>query len=493
VVTLGLALAGCHGGPAAKAGAQTVTLRFATVDAGIDVNGQMAALTDFVAQVASRSHGQLQLQIVTDAESAASRREVALLKAIKRGTYDGGWNATRAFAPAGFRGLEALEAPFVLQSYRAERQVVTGPVGRAMLARLDGTGLTGLGLVTGPLRRPFAATRPLTKPADWRGLHFQVYDSPMQNSTTTALGARPVFVRSAAQDLPPDLGGKEFDIAQWDVNGDSQVQRYVTANVALWPKTYAIVMNTRRLAALTPQQRHWLREAAQQASQEHGNDFDDTPAALRMCLTGVRFAYVSAGQLGQLRAAVAPVYAMMQHDPRVAHDLAAMRAIAAADLAPSAPQVPIACRGLAPPTAAVDSHLSSRPAIPDGTYRVRVVAHDFERLGAEPSHAQDNAALATLTLQRGIFVFRVIFDGSQKPELVEAGPLRGTATTVIFIPDRSVMNRIGGACTNCSPLEPPYSYRYTYAHGRLTLSGGQGVTDPISLGTFASHPWLRIG
>src|SRR5471030_813063 len=138
LATMMLVLGACHSDPAAKAGARTVTLRFATAEDAVNNNGQMQALSDFVTQVESLSHGQLRPDVQVDVGHGMPGSEEALLKAVRRGTYDVALNPTRSFITAGFPAFEALDAPFVLQSYAAEQQVVTGSVGRRMLARLRG-------------------------------------------------------------------------------------------------------------------------------------------------------------------------------------------------------------------------------------------------------------------------------------------------------------------------------------------------------------------
>jgi TRAP-type C4-dicarboxylate transport system substrate-binding protein len=491
-----LALAACHGDPAAKAGAQTVTLRFATAEEAVNNNGQMQALTDFVTQVESLSHGQLRPDVQVDVGHGTPGSEEALLKAVRRGTYDVALNPTRSFAPAGFAAFEALEAPFVLQSYAAEQQALTGIVGRRMLARLRGSGLTGLALVTGPLRRPFGTTRPLVQPTDWRGLSFRVYRSRVQLATASALGAQPAPTGSRA--LGPllqsgKLGGLDFDTAQYDLDGFADLEHYETANLTMWPKSYAVIMNTNRLSSLTPQQRRWLIEAAQHAAQEPTQKaFDETATAGRLCLTGVHFAYASAPQLDRLRTAVEPVYAMLRRDQGTAADLTALQAIDAAHPTPSSPTVPAGCRGVALPATAVDTHLTTRPRIPDGDYRVSVTAEDIEQFGSDPTHATGNAGIATMTLAHGTYAAHFIFVGSRKSELVEAGRLSGTKRSVVFSPDASVMRRLGDPCSGCSGLPAPYSFGYFYADGHLTLTVGAGTKDPVILAVATSHPWLRI-
>lgn len=68
----------------------------------------------------------------------------------------------------------------------------SGPIVGTALAQLDGTGIVGMGLAVGPLRRPFAAEAPLLGPEDWQGTRFRVYNSPVQSDAVTAFGAEPV-------------------------------------------------------------------------------------------------------------------------------------------------------------------------------------------------------------------------------------------------------------------------------------------------------------
>jgi TRAP-type C4-dicarboxylate transport system substrate-binding protein len=483
---------GCQGGPAAKAGQPAVTLRFATEDPSINNNGQIQALQDFVDEVSTLSAGRLRIKVDTDVGSGATGSRSAVLDAIQRGTYDGGWNATRAFAPSGFRAFKAVEAPFVIQSYFVEQQFVTSPLAEQMLRRLEGSGLVGLGLVAGPLRRPFAVAHPLVEPSDWRGISFRVFNSPMQTATLAALGARPVFAGAAGIGAllnSGSLGGQEFDLFQYDIDGFANAEPYVTANVALWPKTYALVMNAKRFASLTGQQQQWLRDAAQQAVHESATaSFDEDPAAQRMCKTGVRFADATAAQLAALRAQVGPVYDLLRRDPTAAADLAALQAMDAAHPAASTPTVPAGCQGTAPASQVVDTSIKTLPAIPDGIYRVQVSASDLEGYGAEPAHAADNAGTSTMTIRHGTYALRIIFaaDPNARSEPAEAGLLRGTANTLVFFPRCP-------AGTSCGPIPPPYSFGYTYSGGQLKMTVGAGMADPISLGTFASHPWRRIG
>ena len=113
------------------------------------------------------------------------------MRAIASGEVDGGWPATRAFARGGVPGLEVVEAPLTITSYAAQKALVSGPVAAKLLARLDGSGVAGLGLTVGPLRRPFAANAPLLAARGLEGHHLPGLQLPRPGRRRPRPRARP--------------------------------------------------------------------------------------------------------------------------------------------------------------------------------------------------------------------------------------------------------------------------------------------------------------
>ena len=194
----------------------------------------------------------IKVEVTTEYGHGAPEAESDLVEAIASGEVDGGWPSTRAFANAGISGLEAVEAPMTLTSYAAEKALVSGPVADKLLAKLDGTGVVGLDLAVGPLRRPFAAEAPLLGPEDWAGATFRVYNSPVQTDAVRLLGATPVNLGLGWIDevQAGRLRGVEFDIAQYAEMGNTTEAGYVTANVVLWPKVFVLSISQERFDAL---------------------------------------------------------------------------------------------------------------------------------------------------------------------------------------------------------------------------------------------------
>jgi len=170
-VAAAILVAACSGGAddaVDKSGNDTVVLRLATIDS-VNNNGQSYGPQAFVDALEQVSDGRLQVEVDETYGDGAADAESNIVEAIASGELDGGWPSTRAFAYAGISGLEAVEAPMTITSYAAEKALVSGPVADELLAQLDGTGVVGLGLAVGPLRRPFAAGARWSDPRTGRG------------------------------------------------------------------------------------------------------------------------------------------------------------------------------------------------------------------------------------------------------------------------------------------------------------------------------------
>ncbi|MGN9907756.1 TRAP transporter substrate-binding protein [Phytohabitans sp. LJ34] len=337
--------AACDGaGVVDKTGGDVVVLRFGTIDT-LNPNGQIVAPEVFVAAVSRLSGGQMRISVVDHYGDGAAAAESEMVAALARGELDGGFPASRAFSHAGLRGLEPIEAPFTVTTYAAQRALVTGPAAGRLLSTLDGSGVVGLGLAVGPLRRPWSTTAALTDIRRWRGVPVRAFNSPVQQAAYRALGAVPVQASYTFPELvrAGTLRAVETDVAQYARNSYGRLLPALAGNVVLWPRMPVITMSRARHDALTGRQREWLRAAAEEAVEASAtHPYDDSAIARRLCGQGVRVATASPRQLAEMRQAMRPVIDALARDPATAPSLADVLSVAAA--APEPLDVPADCR-----------------------------------------------------------------------------------------------------------------------------------------------------
>jgi TRAP-type C4-dicarboxylate transport system substrate-binding protein len=343
----GLAMAGCNSTEGVdETGGDKIVLQLATADS-VNPNGQVVAPQTFIAALQRRSGGRIVASVQEEYGDGAATAETDIVKAIAAGDIDGGWPVTRAFSRAGIRGLEPVEAPFTLTSYAAQSSLATGPEGKALLATLAGTGVVGLGLSVGQLRRPWAVKEPLVDPQSWRGVSFRSFNSPVQDDVIRALGAKPVAASYHFPDLVEagELEGAEIDVATYVHNDYGNLLPHVVDNEVLWPRMPVLALSQKRFDSLSAEQQGWVRDAAQEAVQASVDfDYEEDVLAKQACSQGVRFVEATPEQLAALRRAVRPVIDALAHDPATGPSLAALQKVAAGFPDADTLTVPASCR-----------------------------------------------------------------------------------------------------------------------------------------------------
>jgi hypothetical protein len=390
----------------------------------------------------------------------------------------------------------------LITSYQAQKDLVSGPVAEQILETLEGSGIVGLGLVVGPLRRAFTV-EPLLDPEDWAGNRIRVFNSPTQADAMSALDAEPVnmgfdWVQAVTAD---ELDGAEFDIAQYHANNLRLETPFVTSNVVLWPKVFVLALSRATYDSLSDEQQGWVREAAEQAvAASVDADYDETTPARRLCDAGVRFVSIAPDQLAGLGEAFAPVIDGLAADSANAELLSGIQAIAAEYPAAEVPDLPAECSQVEPAPPVEAAPVPDETAgIPDGVYRAEISEDDVESFGAGNSLGW--SGIWTLTIDDGTYAVtcrpldlpgrdcgNLTFDEVVTFDTVlDAGFVRGTDDTVFFVYDAATHSAHTGCELPCFPV-PTYSLTWAIEGDELvfTSADGSGPVDKLI------GPWRQI-
>jgi len=233
---------------------------------------------------------------------------------VRAGEADLGVVGAGAWDSVGVSSFRALDTPLLVDSYALQDRVVRDPMIGEMLQGLRPAGLAGIGVLPGPLRRPFGIDHPLLGPADYAGLAIGVQQSRVAEATMRVLGASPVAF-GAGWPIA-GLGGIEQEISQIAENQYDTAGKDLTANVSLWPRPLVLFAGRKAWAALTPAQWRVLRQAAagDQAAETQAVRAEERRNTAILCRRGLRFLTASPADLAALRRGVQPVYGQLERD-----------------------------------------------------------------------------------------------------------------------------------------------------------------------------------
>jgi TRAP-type C4-dicarboxylate transport system substrate-binding protein len=394
-VAVALSVAACSapGGTKAGGASEPAVLRIATTYGGPKY---ISYLEDRVSQL---SGGNVRIDVVYQGEDFAPDSERRIVHGVAAGAFDLGLVGTRIFDTLGVRSFQALTAPMLIDSYPLEQAVIGSGIPRQMMADLGRVRVTGLAVLASGLRKPIAVTRPLLSPRDWSGITFATFMSDGQQEAIRALGARVSNLFGDPLDAALRRGkiqAFEKSLLIVSINQMQTIAPYVTANINLWPQTLAVIASPGRLARLTPQQRGWLQQAADDAAARSTGMADtDQRLTKTLCASGARFANASPADIAGLRTAFAPVYASLEHDPQTRTFIGQIRQLKQRTPPGPALVIPPGCTGAAPaatpapsPVSTSTGHAGGAATALAGTWTVSYTRAEFFAAGAGPD--EDN-------------------------------------------------------------------------------------------------------
>lgn len=319
--TLLIAATGCSGGSKAGGSSEHHVSVLTLVSHNPSVDPPLQVYADAVAR---RSHGALRINVAVNYRPNDTNAETHLIRATQNGAVQIGWVGSRAWENVGIHGFSALAAPFLIDSYPLEQNVLSSSLTRQMLGSLRRHGLVGLAVLPGPLRR-VDGRKPLLHPADFRGIVFGTSATPTARATMRALGARQfsVLPTQSASELPSNLGGLDNFLSGLYGNATFTKLPYISMNVNLWPRPLVVFANAKVYDSLSPAQQQALRLAgadalAQAMSPTRSDDISANGALCSAKRVGfpVRLLTATPSELATLRRAVQPVYTMLERDPQ---------------------------------------------------------------------------------------------------------------------------------------------------------------------------------
>lgn len=321
-----LLLGACGGDDTQRTGGAPVTK--AKVLKLANGNGETEALQVFIDKVAELSDGRLRVEPVNDWRQGDKQYEKRLIEDVAAGKADLGWAGSRALATVGVKSFEPLNAPFLLDSYEIEDQVLRSDATKGMLADLDSLGVTGLAVLPGPLRF-LQVDREVAGAGELAGLRIAGINSAIQKAALNAMGTRPVVI--AAGDSIDGLDGIESTAFAIHGNGYYTTAKYTLADMPLWPRPYVMFANPAAWDELSDADRKLVLQAMDEARPDMlASTVEREEAAFAgMCTDGNHAVALGAAVRARFQQAVEPLLAELRNDPATHDAMAAIEPLGA--------------------------------------------------------------------------------------------------------------------------------------------------------------------
>ncbi len=247
---------------AARAERRPILVRFSHVVAVDTPKGRAAEL--FRRRAEELSGGRVRVQVYADGQLYQDNDEI---EALQLGAVEMLAPSLSKLGVLGLREFEAFDLPFIFDDSAELRKVTDGPVGRALLKKLEPRGIAGLAYWDNGFKS-FSANVPLRRPEDFRGLRMRIQASDVLDAQMRALGAIPQVlpfsdVRRALEAGVVD--GTENPISNLYTQRMHEVQRYLLLSRHGY-LGYAVIANRRFWEALPSDVRRALEQALAEAT-----------------------------------------------------------------------------------------------------------------------------------------------------------------------------------------------------------------------------------
>ena len=165
--------------------AAPVVIKFSHVVAPDTPKGKGAERFKQLAE--ERSKGRVKVEVYPNSQLYKDKEE---LEALQLGSVQMLAPSLAKFGPLGVREFEVFDLPFIFRDTPSFRAVTEGPVGQAMLAKLEPKGILGLAYWDNGFD-VMSANKPLHHVADFKGLKMRIQSSKVLDANMRSLGAIP--------------------------------------------------------------------------------------------------------------------------------------------------------------------------------------------------------------------------------------------------------------------------------------------------------------
>ena len=172
-------------GCAALACNAQIIIKFSHVVAADTPKGKASEF--FAKRAAELTKGKAKVEVYANSALYKDKEE---MEALQIGSVQMLAPSLAKFGPLGVKEFEAFDFPFMFDDTAELHKITQGPVGAAMLAKLEPKGIKGLAYWDNGFKS-FSANTPLKVPADYKGKKFRIQSSKVLEEEIRSVGGIP--------------------------------------------------------------------------------------------------------------------------------------------------------------------------------------------------------------------------------------------------------------------------------------------------------------
>ncbi|QGZ42168.1 C4-dicarboxylate-binding protein DctP [Pseudoduganella flava] len=241
---------------------EPIVIKFSHVTTADTPKGKGAQKFKELAEAATQ--GRVKVDVYPNSQLYKDKEE---LEALQMGAVQMLAPSLSKFGPLGVKEFEVYDIPYILPSKAALRRVNEGPVGKALLKKLETKGIVGLAYWDNGFKE-MTSNKPIAQPADFRGQKMRIQSSKVLDAQMRALGANPQVLAFSEVYQGMQTGvvdGSENTPSNIYTQKMHEVQKYMTVSDHGYIG-YAVIANKRFWDALPPDIRTALDGAMREAT-----------------------------------------------------------------------------------------------------------------------------------------------------------------------------------------------------------------------------------
>ncbi|MEG1576291.1 MAG: TRAP transporter substrate-binding protein [Clostridium sp.] len=288
--------------------AGTVTIKVGHVEAE-DRSTHQALVKYFKEPLEAKSNGAIKVELYPN---GALGGDSQLSESVAMGTLDAALPSTSVLV-AYSSDFGVLDMPYLFSTPENAFTAMDGDFGTYFNGKLDAVGIHGLGYSYNGLRSMTNNVRPITTPADLKGIKMRVMESPVFIDFFQTLGASatPMSFNELFTGLQQNtVEGQENPPSLIYASKFYEVQKYLSVTEHV-NNFLGFIMNKKSYEALTPEQRTMVDEAAASfVKEQRAMELADTQKYVDLLGSegGLAVNTLTLEQKAEFRTALQPMY-----------------------------------------------------------------------------------------------------------------------------------------------------------------------------------------